>query len=93
MKINWKARFKNKAFVVTFVTLIVTFVYQILGIFGIVPSVSENEVINIITLLVNVLATLGVLVDPTTPGASDSERALTYYTETDVRNAENNIVE
>ena len=93
MKINWKARFKNKTFVVTFVTLIVTFVYQVLGIFGIVPSVSENEVMNIITLLVNVLATLGVLVDPTTPGASDSERALTYYTETDVRNAENTIVE
>lgn len=93
MKINWKARFKNKAFVATFVTLIVTFVYQVLGIFDIVPSVSENEVMNVITLLVNVLATLGVLVDPTTPGASDSERALTYYTDTDVRNTEEIIEE
>ena len=93
MKINWKARFKNKAFVATFVTLIVAFVYQVLGILEIVPSVSENEVMNIITLLMNVLATLGVLVDPTTPGVSDSERALTYYTENDVRNVDNTIAE
>lgn len=93
MKINWKARFKNKAFVATFFTLIVAFVYQVLGIFDIVPSVSENEVMNIITILMNVLATLGVLIDPTTPGASDSERALTYYTDTDVRNTEETIAE
>lgn len=88
MKINWTARFKNKTFVITFVTLIVTFVYQVLGALGVVPTVSENEAINIITLLVNVLATLGVLVDPTTDGMGDSERALTYFTETDVRNTE-----
>lgn len=85
MKINWKARFKNKAFVITFVTLIVTFVYQMLGLFGIVPSVSESTVSNIITILINILAGFGVLVDPTTPGAADSDRALTYYTEADVR--------
>lgn len=93
MKINWKARFQNKTFVVTFVTLIVAFVYQVLGMFGVVPSVSENEVMNIITLLVNVLATLGVLVDPTTKGFGDSERALTYCTDADVRNTENTIAE
>ena len=87
MKINWKARFKNKTFVVTFVTLIVTFVYQILGLFGIVPSISESTIANILTVLVNMLAALGVLVDPTTDGFGDSERALTYFTENDVRNA------
>jgi phi LC3 family holin len=93
MKINWKARFKNKAFIVTFVTLIVTFVYQVLGILDIVPSVSENDVMNIAMLLVNVLGALGVLVDPTTDGFGDSERALTYFTENDVRNADNTIAE
>lgn len=86
MKLNLKARFKNKAFVVTFVTLIITFVYQILGVFGVVPAVSEDAVMNVITIIVNILATLGVLVDPTTPGIGDSERALTYYTDGDVRN-------
>lgn len=85
MKINWKARFKNPAFVITFVTLIITFVYQVIGMFGIVPSVSEDSIINIVTMLVNVLATLGVLVDPTTAGFNDSDRAMTYYTDHDER--------
>lgn len=88
MKINWKARFKNKTFVVTFVTLIVTFVYQMLGVFNIVPSVSEETVVNIITIIVNFLAMIGVMVDPTTDGMSDSERAMTYYTEADERMCE-----
>lgn len=88
MKINWKARFKNKTFVITFVTLIVAFVYQTLGLLGIVPTVSESTVANILTVIVNILATFGVLVDPTTPGTADSERALTYYTEEDVRDIE-----
>lgn len=86
MKLNLKARFKNKAFVITFVTLIVAFVYQILGVCGVVPSVSEDTAMNIATIAINFLATIGVLVDPTTPGVSDSERALTYYTDGDVRN-------
>ena len=85
MKLNLKARFKNKAFVVIFVTLIITFVYQILGIFDVVPAVSEDIAMNIATIVINFLATIGVLVDPTTPGVSDSERALTYYTDADVR--------
>jgi phi LC3 family holin len=88
MKINWKARFKNKAFVLTFVTLVITFIYQILGIFGVVPSISEDSVKNIITIGINLLATIGVLIDPTTPGTSDSDRAMTYYTENDVRTDE-----
>lgn len=88
MKINWKARFKNKAFLITFITLIVAFVYQLLGLFGVVPSVSEDVVMNFFTIVVNLMATLGVIVDPTTPGASDSARALTYFTENDVRDSE-----
>jgi phi LC3 family holin len=85
MKINWKARFKNKAFVITFVTIMVSLVYQILGLFGVVPSISETDIVNVFTLIVNALAALGILVDPTTKGMSDSERALTYYTENDER--------
>lgn len=85
MKLNLKARLRNKAFVVIFATLIITFVYQILGMFDIVPSVSENDAMKIMSLFVNFLAGLGVLVDPTTPGVNDSERALTYYTDADVR--------
>lgn len=88
MKINWKARFKNKTFVITFVTLLVTFIFQILGLFGVVPSISEESIVNVLTIGVNVLATLGVLVDPTTDGVSDSDRAMTYYTDDDERVSE-----
>ena len=85
MKLNWKARFKNKTFVISFITLIVAFVYQMLGLFGIVPSISESSIVNVVTIVINILATFGVLVDPTTNGVSDSDRALTYYTDADER--------
>lgn len=88
MKINWKARFKNKAFVIAFITMIIAFVYSILSLFGIVPSVAEDTVTEIITLVIEFLAMLGILVDPTTDGVNDSDRALTYYTENDERNGE-----
>lgn len=88
MKINWKARFKNASFCITFGVLVVSFVYQVLGLFGIVPGVSQEAVVNVLTIAVNILATIGVVVDPTTPGATDSERALTYYTDKDVRDAD-----
>ena len=78
MKINWVVRFKNKAFVISFVTVLVTFVYQLLGLFGVTPGLSENTVMNLFTTLINALAMLGVLVDPTTEGIKDSDRAMTY---------------
>lgn len=71
MKINWKVRFKNKAFVLSFLMTIIAFVYQLLGMFGIVPSISEDTASQIIGLLANVLVSIGVLVDPTTKGLSD----------------------
>ena len=78
MKINIKARLKNTTFVVSMATLVVSFVYKILSLADIVPKVSENEILELISLLVNVLAFSGVIVDPTTKGFSDSDRAMTY---------------
>lgn len=86
MKINWKARFKNKTFVITFLTLVIAFVYQILGLFGVVPPISEQSLVNFITILVNILAFVGVVIDPTTDGMNDSDRAMLYFTEFDERN-------
>ena len=85
MKINWKARFKNKTFLITFITLVVAFVYQTLGLFDILPSVSENELVNLFTMLVNILAFAGVIIDPTTDGFNDSDRAMLYFTDYDER--------
>lgn len=88
MKINIKERLKNRVFVLAMATLIITFVYQMFGVFGIVPAISEDTIVNVVTMGVNFLAMIGVLVDPTTNGMSDSERALTYGTSSDVRIAE-----
>ena len=76
---NWKLRLKNKTTLAALVAAVVTLVYQILGIAGVVPAVSSEQVINWIGLLLNILVTLGVLVDPTTAGISDSEQAKKYY--------------
>ncbi len=85
MKINLKARFKNKMFVLSASALVVSFAYQMLSAFDIVPAITENEVTGLITMAVNILAFLGVIVDPTTEGINDSERAMTYCTDCDVR--------
>lgn len=85
MKINWKARLKNKAFLISFSALIISFVYKVLELFEIVPKIPESEVFDYITIIINILGLLGVVVDPTTKGLSDSERALTYF-----NNIENN---
>lgn len=78
MKINLAVRMKNPVFWLTIIPALTACVYTILGSFGIVPAISENEIVNAFSNLITILATLGVLVDPTTSGASDSERAMTY---------------
>lgn len=88
MKINWKVRFKNRVWLLTFIGAIVAFVYQICSIFGIVPKVAEDQVMDFVKILLTLLVGLGVIVDPTTSGTADSERALTYGTDKDVREVE-----
>lgn len=78
MKINWKARFKNKAFLISFITLILSFAYKTLEMFEFIPEISESELFDCVSVVVNFLGLMGVVVDPTTKGLSDSERALTY---------------
>ena len=75
-KINWKIRFRNKAFVITFVTAIVALLYQILGVLNIVPAVSKDNILQIVMIVINLLVTLGIITDPTTSGVSDSKETL-----------------
>lgn len=77
-KINWKLRLKNKATLVALIALVVSFVYSFLGIFGVVPAISENEIMNSLSLVFDLLVALGIIVDPTTAGVGDSDQALTY---------------
>lgn len=78
MKINWKVRFKNKTWLVTFLITVLAFVYQILGMFDIVPPITQDMATQFITIAVNMLVAVGVVIDPTTAGTSDSEQAMTY---------------
>lgn len=76
--VNVKVRLKNPVFLLTFLAAVVAFIYQMLGMFGVVPKVSEDQIIQVISLVINILTALGVLVDPTTKGIGDSARALSY---------------
>lgn len=77
-KINWKLRLQNKTTLVALIALVVSFVYQLLNMFGVVPSVSQSDVMDVLTLLVQILLALGIVVDPTTAGIGDSDNALRY---------------
>ncbi len=85
MRINWKIRLRNKAFLAALTALIIAFVYQLLAALNIAPSITQDSVSEVIGMALNLLGMLGVLVDPTTAGVSDSDRAMTYGTAQDVR--------
>ena len=80
MKINWKLRFQNKTTRTAIILALVALVYQVLGLFGVVPKISQDELTTVIGMVINLLCLLGIVVDPTTDGVSDSARALTYDT-------------
>lgn len=78
MKINWKVRFKNVTWLTMFISLIVGFVFNMLKMFGVSPQITENQVMSVVSQVLTFLGLIGVLVDPTTSGLSDSERAMGY---------------
>ena len=53
-------------------------VFNILRAFDVVPVVTESLVMNIAGQVLTFLGLIGVIVDPTTAGVGDSERALGY---------------
>lgn len=78
MKINWKLRLQNKATLLALVGAVIALVYQVLGIFEVLPPVSEDSVTSAVAVIINMLVAVGVIVDPTTSGVSDSANALCY---------------
>ena len=75
---NWKLRLQNKTTLIALIAAAISLVYQILGICGVVPRVSEDTIMTVAGTLINALCLLGIVVDPTTKGIADSERALNY---------------
>ena len=78
MKINWKVRFQNKVWLGSFLSLIVGFVYSMLALFDVFPEVTQSLVLQLANQVLTFLGLIGVIVDPTTAGIGDSERALGY---------------
>ena len=85
MKINIEARLKNKVFLISMSVLLISIIYKVLSLFGIAPSIDESAALEVVSMIIDFLALLGVVVDPTTTGLNDSERAMTYFTENDER--------
>lgn len=76
LKMNLKIRLKNKTFVVSMLTAVIAFIYQMLSLFEVVSPISQEQIIQFIMIFINILVGLGILVDPTTKGVGDSERVL-----------------
>lgn len=80
MKINFKVRMKNKMFWIAIIPAIALLLKQILAVFNVNVDFTNvsKELLAIVESIFIILAILGVVVDPTTAGLSDSTRALGY---------------
>ena len=78
MKINWKVRLRNKTWLASVLALIVSFVYDLLAMLEVVPAIGEDWLMSVIQTVLTLLTALGVVIDPTTQGATDSDRAMLY---------------
>lgn len=80
MKINWKVRLKNKYFWLTIIPALFLLVGQVLRALGIDydTDAASAAVVDVINAIFALLSAFGVVVDMTTRGISDSDRALTY---------------
>lgn len=80
MSVNWKVRFKNKAFWLALVPAVLLLVQACAAPFGYEWDfgVLNAQLAAIVNALFAVLAILGIVADPTTEGMGDSEQALSY---------------
>ncbi len=96
MKINWTVRLKNKVWLATMISFLISTVYQWLGYFDIAPVVTQDAVLQLASAVLQILSLLGLIVDPTTAGVADSERAMKYeepYQQDKVKPPENKMNE
>ena len=78
--INWKVRVKNKTFWISIIPAIIILIQAIATVFGFQINLSDigDKLVDVVNAVFVVLVILGVVVDPTTKGIEDSERALDY---------------
>ena len=79
-KINWKVRLANPTFWWSVIPMLALIIEGVLRTFGIdveIP-VLQGALTDIINGVLAILALTGIVVDHTTEGVGDSERALSY---------------
>ena len=79
-RINWKVRIKNKMFWIAVIPAVLLLVQTVCSVFGIELDFGDlqDKLLTVINALFAVLVILGIVVDPTTEGLGDSERAMAY---------------
>lgn len=80
MNINWKVRFSNKQFWLSFIPAILLLAQVVAAVFGYTLDLGDlgNKLLAVVNALFAVLALLGIVTDPTTAGVSDSAQAMSY---------------
>lgn len=78
--INWLVRIKNKSFWIALIPAVLLLIQVVAAVFGITLDLGDlgNKLLAVVNAVFGVLAILGIVVDPTTSGITDSEQALTY---------------
>lgn len=78
--INWKVRLRNKAFWLAFIPAALLLVQTVAALFGFALSLGDigDKLLAVVNAVFALLSILGVVVDPTTQGVGDSQRALGY---------------
>ena len=82
---NLKLRFQNKVTLTSMIVLIISLAYKVLTIFNVIPSVSEQEIVDIASIAIDILCLIGIVNDPTTTGITDSARAMSYTEPSDIK--------
>ena len=79
MKINWRIRLQHQPFLLALFSLILLLAQQVAAIFGYdLTGAMSEQLTSILNIVLSILVLMGVVVDPTTRGTKDSERALMY---------------
>lgn len=80
MKINWKVRINNRQFWKAIIPAVALAIQAILAIFGVSLNLETlvGKLIAVVDAIFAVLVILGIVVDPTTAGIGDSDRAMGY---------------
>lgn len=83
--INWKVRFRNKNWVIAFISqvmIVAQVVLACLHSLGIthfqLTDAIQNSILTLVNAVFVILSMLGLIQDPTTKGFSDSDRAMNY---------------